>query len=190
MGQDPEVQLRELREYVQRRGWILDPAYVFVDHGVSGSKDKRPALNRLMDAARKRKIEVVVVWKFDRFARSVRHLVTALEEFRGLGVSFVSLTESIDTSTPLGAMVFHVIAAMAEFERELTRERIHAGLRKARAAGKRLGRPPTDVNVEAAQQRLDSGRSLRSVAKELRVSRRTLGRALAESERAPGSRAS
>lgn len=144
-GQDPEMQLRELREYCQRRGW--DIAGEYTDIGVSGSKDSRPQLNRLMTDAAKRKLGAVVVWRFDRFARSVSHLLRALETFRSLGVEFVSYNEAIDTSTPVGKMTFTVLAAVAELERSLIIERVRAGVRNARAKGKRLGRPRVAVTL-------------------------------------------
>src|SRR5437016_3097214 len=137
-GQDPELQLRELRDYCQRRGW--DVAGEYVDVGVSGAKDSRPELNRLMADASRRKFDGVVVWKFDRFARSVSHLLRALETFRSLGVEFCSFSEQMDTSTPTGKMIFTVLGAVAELERSLIAERVRAGLRNARAKGKRLGR--------------------------------------------------
>jgi DNA invertase Pin-like site-specific DNA recombinase len=143
-GQDPEVQSREIREYCQRRGWPLVDEYV--DRGISGTKERRPQLDRLIADAHKRKFEVVVVWKFDRFARSVSHLLRALEMFRALGVEFVSLSEQIDTSTPTGKMIFTVLGAVAELERSLIAERVRAGLRHAQAKGKRLGRPKATVN--------------------------------------------
>ena len=144
-GQDPEVQSREIREYCQRRGWSLVGEYV--DAGISGSKERRPQLDRLIADAHKRKFDVVIVWKFDRFARSVSHLLRALENFRALGIEFVSLSEQIDTSTPTGKMIFTVLGAVAELERSLIAERVRAGLRNARAKGKRLGRPTKQVNA-------------------------------------------
>ena len=137
--QDPEMQLRELREYTQRRGWELVGEYI--DNGVSGTKGSRPELNRLMADAHRRRFEVVAVWRFDRFARSVSHLLRALENFQALGVDFISLSENVDTSTPTGKMVFTVLGAVAELERSLIVERVKAGLRNARAKGKILGRP-------------------------------------------------
>lgn len=139
-GQSPAMQLRELRDYCKRRGWRI--AGEFVDEGISGAKDSRPELNRLMADAHKRRFDAVVVWKFDRFARSVSHLLRALETFNSLGIAFVSLSESIDTSTPAGKMVFTVLGAVAELERSLIGERVRAGLRNAKAKGIRLGRPP------------------------------------------------
>jgi len=139
-GQDPTVQTRELEEYCQRRGWRVVGEYV--DVGISGAREKRPELDRLMTDAHRRRFDAVVVWKFDRFARSVSHLLRALETFRGLGIEFVSLSEQVDTSTPTGKMVFTVLGAVAELERSLIAERVRAGMRNARAKGKRIGRPP------------------------------------------------
>lgn len=139
-GQDVGMQLAELRELCRRRNWKI--ASEFVDKGVSGAVDSRPKLNRLMEEAHRGKFSVVVVWKFDRFARSVSHLLRALETFRSLGVEFLSLSEQIDTSTPTGKMVFTVLGAVAEVERSLIAERVRAGLRNAKAKGIRLGRPP------------------------------------------------
>jgi len=138
-GQDPAMQTRELHDYCQRRGW--DVAGEYVDVGISGTKEKRPALDRLFADAHRRQFDAVVVWKFDRFARSVSHLLRALETFNSLGIAFVSLSEQIDTTTPAGKLVFTVLGAVAELERSLIAERVKAGLRNARAKGKRLGRP-------------------------------------------------
>jgi DNA invertase Pin-like site-specific DNA recombinase len=134
------MQRRELHEYCKRRGWKISNEYS--DQGISGAKARRPELDRLMADAHKRKFDVVVVWKFDRFARSVSHLLRALETFESLGIAFVSLSESIDTSTPSGKLVFTVLGAVAELERSLIGERVKAGLRNARANGTRLGRKP------------------------------------------------
>ena len=138
-GQDPTVQTRELKEYCERRGWKMAGEYV--DTGISGTKEKRPELDKLMSDAHRRRFDAIVVWKFDRFARSVSHLLRALETFKALGVEFVSLSEQVDTSTPTGKMVFTVLGAVAELERSLIAERVRAGLRNARAKGKKLGRP-------------------------------------------------
>lgn len=139
-GQDPELQLIPLHEYCERRGFEIVGEYV--DNGVSGSKDRRPQLDKLMSAARKREIDTIVVWKLDRFGRSLKQLVTALDELSSIGVGFVSYQDNIDFSTPSGRLQFHIIGAMAEFERELIRERVKAGLNNARRKGKRLGRKP------------------------------------------------
>ena len=121
------------------RGWDIFKEYV--DEGISGTKDNRPALNDLMNAAKKRRFDVVLVWRFDRFARSTKHLVNALYEFRNLGIDFISYQENIDTSSPLGEAIFTIISAMAKLERDIIAERVRGGLRRAQANGKRLGRP-------------------------------------------------
>lgn len=144
-GQDPAVQTRELREYCDRRGWRVAGEYV--DVGISGAKEKRPELDRLTADAHRRRFDAVVVWRFDRFARSVSHLLRALETFKALGVEFVSLSEQVDTSTPTGKMVFTVLGAVAELERSLIAERVRAGLRNARSKGKQLGRPRVVVDA-------------------------------------------
>src|SRR5579864_2571688 len=138
-GQSPEMQLHELGEYCARRGWSVSSEYV--DVGISGTKEKRPELDRLLTDAHRRKFDALVVWKFDRFARSVSHLLRALETFQALGIEFVSLSEQMDTSTPTGKMVFTVLGAVAELERSLIVERVRAGMRNACAKGKRIGRP-------------------------------------------------
>jgi len=130
-GQDPTMQTRELREYAECRGWTVAGEYV--DIGISGTKEKRPELDRLMSDAHRRRFDAVVVWKFDRFARSVSHLLRALETFKAQGIEFVSFSEQLDTSTPAGKLVFTVLGAVAELERSLIVERVKAGLRNARA---------------------------------------------------------
>lgn len=173
-GQDPEMQLRELREYCQRRGW--DMAGEFIDVGISGAKEKRVALDRLIAGAHRRRFDAVVVWKFDRFARSVSHLLRALETFQSLGVEFVSLSEQMDTSTPTGKMVFTVLGAVAELERSLIAERVRAGLRNARAKGKRLGRPPKSLDSGRIAALRAQGSGWRAIARELGVGVGTLYR--------------
>jgi DNA invertase Pin-like site-specific DNA recombinase len=164
-GQSPEMQLRELREHAQRRGWEISCEYV--DEGISGAKDRRPALDRMMADAHRRKFDIVLVWRFDRFARSVTHLLRALDTFRALGMEFVSLSESLDTATPAGRMVFVVLGAVAELERSLIVERVRAGIRNARAKGKRLGRPPAVADVQTIGQRRASGASWRAIGREI-----------------------
>jgi DNA invertase Pin-like site-specific DNA recombinase len=137
--QNTEVQERSLREYVNRRGWQLHKIYR--DKGISGTKSSRPALDELMKDCRRRSIDVVVVWKFDRFARSLKTLISALENFRALGIDFVSVTEAVDTSLLAGEMLFQMIGAVAQFERSLIAERVKAGLDHARKNGTVLGRP-------------------------------------------------
>lgn len=151
-----------------RRGWAAVEQYV--DEGVSGAKDSRPELNRLMTDAHRRKFDVVVVWKFDRFARSTSHLLRALETFNSLGIAFVSLSEQIDTTTPTGKMIFTVLGAVAELERSLIAERVRAGLRNARAKGKRLGRPRVAVDAAQIARLRASGLSWPAIARELGVS--------------------
>jgi DNA invertase Pin-like site-specific DNA recombinase len=168
LGQSPEMQVRELREYCERRGWQI--AGEHVDAGISGAKDSRPELNKLMANAHRRRFDALVVWKFDRFARSVSHLLRALEPFSALGVAFVSVSEQIDTSTPTGKMVFTVLGAVAELERSLIAERVRAGLRNARAKGKQLGRPRLAVNAAEIARLRTSGQSWRTIAKQLGVS--------------------
>jgi DNA invertase Pin-like site-specific DNA recombinase len=166
--QDPSMQTRELKEYCERRGWQVFDCYV--DNGVSGKKDSRPQLNRMMQDAHERRFDVVVVWRFDRFARSVSHLLRALETFNSLGVQFVSLSEAVDTSTPMGKMVFTVLGAVAELERNLIVERVRAGLRHARAKGKRLGRPKKSVDAAKIRSLRSAGVSWRTISRQMGVS--------------------
>jgi DNA invertase Pin-like site-specific DNA recombinase len=172
--QSPEMQLRELREYCQRRAWQITGEYV--DAGISGAKDSRPELNRLMADAHKRRFDVVCVWKFDRFARSVSHLLRALETFKALGIEFCSFCEQMDTSTPTGRMIFTVLGAVAELERSLIGERVRAGLRNARAKGKHLGRPRLLVTDLQINTLLAQGHSMAAVGEQLGVSSATVCR--------------
>src|ERR1700682_5183920 len=142
--QSCELQVRDLRVYCAARGFELVREYI--DVGQSGAKDSRPELNELMDAARKRQFDPIIVWRFDRFARSTKHLLSALEEFRSLGIQFISYQENVDTSTPLGQALFTIVSAVAQLERDLIRERASAGIRTARANGKKLGRPRSGVD--------------------------------------------
>lgn len=167
-GQDPGMQLRELREYCQRRGWEV--AREYVDVGISGAKEKRPELDRLLADAHRRRFDAVVVWRFDRFARSVSHLLRALETFRALGIEFVSLSEQVDTSTPTGKLVFTVLGAVAELERSLIAERVRAGLRNARAKGRRLGRPRKAADPAEIALLRSQGLSWRRIGVRLGVS--------------------
>lgn len=138
LDQEPENQLQELRRYADARGW---PAVEYTDHGVSGSKDRRPALDQLVSDAKRRKFDVLVCWRLDRLGRNLQHLVNLINELTSLGIGFASLNEGIDTQTPAGRLQLHILAALAEFERERIRERVKAGLQRARAQGRRLGRP-------------------------------------------------
>lgn len=173
-GQDVETQLGALREYARARKWRVVDEYA--DTGWSGAKERRPELDRLMHDARVSGFDVVLVARFDRFARSVKHLLAALEEFSQLGVDFVSLGESIDTSTPAGRLVFTVLAAVAELERELIRERVRLGIARARRRGKRLGRRPRKIADEDAMLRAveRKGATVTGVAREFGIPRSTL----------------
>jgi DNA invertase Pin-like site-specific DNA recombinase len=182
-GQSPEMQLSELREQCVRRGWQIVGEYV--DSGISGAKDRRPELDRLMQDAHKRKFDAVTVWKFDRFARSVSHLLRALDTFRILGVEFVSLSESLDTATPAGRMVFTVLGAVAELERSLIVERVRAGLRNAKAKGKHLGRPRVAVDASKIAVLRASGLSWAKIGEQLRLGEGTVRRSAAASAKNP-----
>src|SRR3984893_1889144 len=182
-GQDPRVQTRELGEFCERRGWTLVPEYV--DIGISGTKEKRPALDRLMAAAHKRRFDVVVVWRFDRFARSVSHLLRALETFNALGIAFVSLSEQIDTTTPTGKMIFTVLGAVAALERSLIVERVRAGLRNARAKGKTLGRPRVAVDAATIAALRAQGLSWAKIGAQLGVGEGTAYRQVHASAKSP-----
>lgn len=166
-GQDPTVQTRELEEYCARRGWQV--AGTYIDIGISGTKEKRPQLDRLMVDAHRRRFDTVAVWRFDRMARSVSHLLRVLETFNALSVQFVSLSEQLDTTVPAGKMVFTVLGAVAELERSLIVERVKAGLRNAKAKGKRLGRPKVTVDASRIAILRAQGRSWRSIATEMGV---------------------
>jgi len=176
--QSTESQLLDLRRYVRERGWLLFNEYT--DNGISGTTDSRPALNELMDAAKKRRFDTVLVWRFDRFARSTKHLILALEEFRGLGIDFISYQENIDTSSPLGSAIFTIISAVAQLERDIIAERVKAGLRRAKENGKKLGRPVGSVlhnqHTERARELRSEGLSLRSIADQLGISKSTVQR--------------
>src|SRR5712692_1842963 len=172
IGQSPEMQLTELREYTSRRGWEVFSEYV--DHGISGSKESRPELNRLMADAHMRHFDVVLCWKVDRFGRSLRHLVNALADLDAYGVAFVSLRDNLDLSTPSGRLMFQIIGAMAEFERSLIQERVRAGLRNAILNGKTLGRPRRIVNGDQMARLREQGASLREIARAVGASAGTV----------------
>jgi DNA invertase Pin-like site-specific DNA recombinase len=166
-GQDVRLQTAEQHQFAQARGWQVFDDYV--DQGASGSKDSRPELNRLMADAHKRRFDVVLVWKLDRFGRSLRHLVNALAEFESLGIAFVSLSDNLDLSTASGRLMFNIIGAMAEFERALIQERVRAGIRNARAKGKRIGRPRKLVDVLELDRLRKRGLGWKKIAKELNL---------------------
>jgi DNA invertase Pin-like site-specific DNA recombinase len=165
--QNVQPQIDEMREYCVRRGLQITGEYS--DHGVSGSKDSRPALNRLMADANSRKFDVVLVWRIDRFGRSLKHLVNALAELGAVGVAFISLRDNLDLGTPTGRLMFQIIGAMAEFERELIRERVIAGQQRAKGRGTRFGRPRAIVDVERIRAARAKGTSWQAIAQELGV---------------------
>jgi DNA invertase Pin-like site-specific DNA recombinase len=174
--QTPENQLAVLRAFAEARGWVVTE---FVDHGISGTRSSRPALDSLLAAAQARRIDAVLATKLDRVARSTRHLVDLAAELEALGVDLVVTDQSIDTTTPAGRLLFHVLAAIAEFERDLIRERVIAGIRRARAQGRHIGRPAKyRVDPVAAQKLLGTGTSLRGVARQLAVHPSAVRRAL------------
>ena len=175
-GQNPEMQLAEIRQYCERREWIIAKEYV--DKGVSGAKTQRPALDALLADCQKRAVDCVVVYRYDRFARSLRQLVNALEEFRALGIDFVSLHEGVDTSTPNGRLIFGIFASIAEFERELIRDRVKSGLALARSRGKHLGRPRVIVDRVRIADLRQRGLSWAKVCDELGISRGTAQRSV------------
>ncbi|HSR68567.1 MAG TPA: recombinase family protein [Acidobacteriota bacterium] len=174
--QSAKPQLLDLRKYASQRGWKIAGEYV--DEAVSGTKSSRPALNRLMDDGKKRRFDIVLVWRFDRFARSTRHLLISLEEFRDVGIDFVSFQESIDTTSPLGMAVFTIVSAVAQLERDIIAERVKAGLRKAKAEGKELGPPKADIDAERLREMAEKGMSLRQMARLLKVGKSTVARKL------------
>jgi len=181
--QDPELQLVPLRAPAAQRGWEVTGE--FVDRGFSGAKERRPALDRLMKGAWAGQFHAVVVWRFDRFARSTKHLITALEIFRSIHVGFVSLQEQFDTATPIGQAMFTIIGAMAQLERDIVRERVKAGLAQARMKGVRLGRPKAAATAGEVRHLLARGLSIGEIARHLRCSRATVRRRLAVSAAAP-----
>jgi len=176
--QDPALQEAPLRDLIAQRGWSLVNVY---SDRASGARESRPGLNQLLADARRGQLDVVVVWRFDRFARSVRQLVLAMEEFRSLGIDFVSHQESLDTLTPMGKAVFTIIAAMAELERNIIRERVVAGLDHARLqgtkSGKPVGRPKAIFRRDQVVELRQRGLSWNQIARELGVSATTVRRA-------------
>jgi DNA invertase Pin-like site-specific DNA recombinase len=165
--QSCEMQIRDLRTYCAARGFDLVGEYI--DVGQCGAKDSRPELNKLMDEARKRQFDAIIVWRFDRFARSTKHLLMALEEFRSLGIQFISYQENIDTSSALGQALFTIVSAVAQLERDLIRERVSAGIRNARANGKKLGRPMRAVDRDQILQMRAEGQSLEQITAKLGI---------------------
>jgi DNA invertase Pin-like site-specific DNA recombinase len=173
--QHNEIQVRELRDYIKRRGWALAEIY---DDQMTGAKSKRPGLDRLMQDARRRRFDAVVVWKLDRFGRSLVHCVSGIQELVSLGVRFVAISQGIDTDdgNPASKLLMHILACVAEFEHELIRERVSAGMRHARAEGRRLGRPPVVVNRQRVADLRAAKKSYREIARELSLKLPTVHR--------------
>ncbi len=174
------LQIRDLKTYCAARKLTVFREYI--DVGESGAKNSRPQLNNLMADARKRRFDAILVWRFDRFARSTKHLLLALEEFRSLGIQFISYQENIDTTSPLGQALFTIVSAVAQLERDLIRERVSAGIRHARACGKQLGRPRRIVDQDELIRLKAEGASLREIAKKLRIGYGTVRHRLRNSE--------
>lgn len=174
--QSADMQLRDLRQYVQARG-ITATEYVDT---CSGAKEQRPQLDRLMADARRRRIDCVLVWRFDRFARSSKHLLLALEEFRALGIQFISYQENIDTTTPMGQAMFTIVSAVAQLERDIIRERVKSGMAAAKARGLHMGRPRVDVDAPSVRRLRSEGLSWSQVCRQLNLSKGTAQRAAVE----------
>jgi DNA invertase Pin-like site-specific DNA recombinase len=173
--QSCEVQLADLRRYAgQRFGAIRE----YIDTGISGAQRHRPSLDTLMADARKKRFDVVLVWKFDRFARSLKHLIDSLEDFGALGIDFVSYPEGVDTTTPSGRLLFHMVGAVAQFERDLIAERVRAGIAHAKVMGKRIGRPPAEIDAQQVRNLHAQNLSLRKIARALNVPVSRVRRAL------------
>jgi len=173
--QKPEVQINELRRFCDARSWVI--GYELVDHGYSGASDNRPELKKLLSLARSREIDGVVVVRLDRLFRSLKHLVTSLDEFQALGITFVATRDNIDYSTPQGRMFVQILGSLAEFEKSLLRERTLAGLEHARAVGKKLGRPKANDYEEIIRLR-EKGLSYGAIQRKLGASKGTVCRAL------------
>jgi len=174
--QSVDMQLNDLERYSRERG--LNVFKVYEDSGISGTKETRPALSELMSDAKKKKFDMVLVWRFDRFARSTKHLVNSLHEFRHLGIDFISFQENIDTSSPLGEAIFTIISAMSTLERDIIAERVKGGLRKARDKGKRLGRPKSKIDISRLIEYRKQNMSIRRIAVEMSLSKGTIEKAL------------
>ena len=183
-GQDVELQLEDLRRVATQRNWEV--VSEFIDDGVSGTSGARPGLDALMAAVRDARVDVVAVWRFDRFARSTRHLLDALDEFRRCGVQFISLREQVDSTTSIGKALFTMIACIAELEHSLIQERVRAGVARARAKGVKFGRPRVELDLRAAEALLAQGHTVRQVADMLGLPRTTLRRRLGEARQMGG----
>lgn len=168
--QSTELQLRELNQFTQARGWTTIKVYKDKATGTNGN---RPLLKQLLSDARQRKIDVVIIWKLDRLFRSLKNLISTLQEFTELGVDFISLKDNIDLTTSSGRLMMHMLGAFAEFEASLIKERVKAGLRNAKAKGKRLGRPQLRNDAQIMEMRAQ-GKTIRQIAQNLKISKSTV----------------
>jgi DNA invertase Pin-like site-specific DNA recombinase len=180
IDQHPETQLHDLRQMAAQRGYEIQHEYTDV---ISGAKAKRPGLDQLLADARRHRFDVVLVWAFDRMARSVRHFLEVLDELNHLSIEFISFRENIDTGGPLGRAMVVIVGAIAELERNLIVERVRAGMRRARLEGRHIGRRPLEIDRTGVVRDRASGMSLAEVAKAHRVSRATIHRVLREQVR-------
>jgi len=180
MDQNPETQLRELREYAERRGLTVAREHEYVDHGVGGTKARRPALDRMLGDARRRRFDTLLVWSCDRLARSTKHFLQVLDELDSCGVQFVSLREAFDTSGALGRAFLGIVAVLGEMERALLIERVRSGMARARAEGRQIGRARLDVDRQQVINDRRSGMSLTQVAKKHAISRASVCRLMKE----------
>jgi DNA invertase Pin-like site-specific DNA recombinase len=171
-GQDVEVQARELREFAARRGWTV--VQEFSDTGVSGAKERRPALDAMMQSAKQRRFDAILCWKLDRVGRSLKHLVNLLGELEAVGCALVSFSDNLDLTTPQGRLMFGIIASMAEFERALISERVKAGINHRRSKGLRVGSLKKEVDMAQVAVLRTQGASMASIAKTLGVSAGTI----------------
>jgi DNA invertase Pin-like site-specific DNA recombinase len=175
--QKVDMQLNELRQFAARSGWRIHREYI--DQSFTGANTNRPAFSEMMDEARKRKFNVLLVWKLDRLSRSLKDLINTLDELGSLGIDFVSYDNNLDTSTPTGKLVFQIVGAVAEFEKDIIKERVIAGLANARRKGKRLGRPPVDADLYARAKELRlQGLSFRKIAQGLKIDEGTIRKRL------------
>ena len=185
--QETDLQEVELKEYCERRNWDY---VIYRDRGQSGVKDNRPALNNLMNDIRRRKADVIVIWALDRLARSLKHLLTIAEECKTLGVDIVCLRQNIDTTLPAGRLTFQVLGAVAEFEREMLRERVKSGMAQAKRSGKRIGRPAlrqfSSGEIEQVRSLRAQGKSVRQLAKELGTTQWMIAKLVASAQVANG----
>jgi len=183
VDQHPETQLSELRQFAANKGFQVVGEYI--DHGYCGARVRRPALDRMMDDARRNKFDVLLAWSCDRLARSTKHLLQTIDELNGMGVQFLSQREAIDTEGPLGRAILVIVSAMAELERCIIIERVRAGMRRARLEGRQIGRARLDVNRQQVIQDRRSGMSLTQVAKKHGISRASVCRLVKEASASP-----